>query len=52
MFAPDRCHDPPPIPQKHIDVIRITNTNLDNQDEKSVEDVWDGSATDVRQLSD
>ena len=52
MFAPDRCHDPPPIPLEHIDVTRTTKTNLENQDEKAIEDVWDGSDADVRQLSD
>ena len=52
MFAPDRCPDAPPIPLKHIDATRYTKTNLDNQDEKTIEDVWDGSDADVRQLSD
>ena len=52
MFAPDRCHDEPPIPLKHVDVTRLTKTNLENFDEQSIEDVWDGSASDVRQLSD
>ena len=50
MFAPDWCPDPPPIPLNHIDVTRITKTDLENQDEKSIEDVWDGGIGDVRKL--
>ena len=52
MFAPDRCPEPPPIPLEHIIVMRYTKTNLENQDEKTIEDVWDGSDADGRQLSD
>ena len=51
MFAPDRCHDPPPVPLNHIDVTRITKTDLENHDEKSIEDVWGGTSSDVRKLS-
>ena len=52
MFAPDRCSDPPPIPLNYIDLIRITRTDLENQGEKDIEDVWDGSSTDVRKVSE
>ena len=52
MFAPDRCPDPPPIPLEHIDVMRYSKTDLENQDEKAIDDVWDGSDSDERMLSD
>ena len=52
MFAPDRCNDPPPTPLNHIDVTRITKMELEIQGEKSIEDLWDGSSGDVRNLSD
>ena len=52
MFAPDRCDDFPPIPLTHIDVTRRTTTNLENVDEKNVDDLWDGSVNDVRDLSE
>ena len=52
MFAPDRCDDPPPIPLKHLDVTRITKTSLDTADEMEIEDIWDGSDNDCRELSE
>ena len=51
LFAPDRCDDPPPIPLNHLDVTRLTKTDLENADEKQIEDIWDGSMHDCRELS-
>ena len=51
LFAPDRCEDPLPIPLNHLDVIRVTKTSLETADEQNIEDIWDGSEHDCRELS-
>ena len=52
LFTPPDAKDAPPIPMTDIDVVRVTTTDLENQDEKRIEDFWDGSSPeDHRSLS-
>ena len=52
LFTPPEAEDAPPLPMSDIDVIRVTTTDLENQDEKRIEDFWDGSSPeDHRSLS-
>ena len=52
LFTPLETDDLPPIPIEDIDVMRTTRTDLENEDEKIIEDCWDGrSDTDHRPLS-
>ena len=52
MFSPQACHDLPPVPLEQIDVQRITLTNLAEQPLQRIEDCWDGSSNDARELED
>ena len=52
MFSPQACHDIPPVPLEKIDVQRITLTNLAEEHLLKIEDCWDGSANDTRELDD
>ena len=40
LFTPFETKDAPPIPVSEIDVVRRTTTNLENADEKCIEDFW------------
>ena len=51
MCAPDRCVDAPPVPLSELDVQRVTITDLSSTNEKHIEDCWDGTENNVRQLS-
>lgn len=44
--------DIPPVAITAIDVTRRTRTNLENADEKDIENLWCGDESDVRGLSD
>jgi hypothetical protein len=52
LFGPATCSDPMPTPAEYVDVRRTTVTNLETEDEKSIEDIWDGTVEARRTLSD
>jgi len=51
-FDPTECSDPPPVAVDCIDVVRQMVTDLENEDEKIVDDVWDGTSACRRPLSE
>ena len=50
MFSPLACSDPPPIPIEQFDVERTTVTDADEQKLRQIDDVWDGSDQDCKDL--
>ena len=50
LFCPEKCDDAPPMSLENVDMTRIAYTDLDTQDEKRIQNIWDGTDRDSRRL--
>ena len=50
MFSPFDCDDPPPISFDKFDVERTTITDAEETKLRKIDDVWDGSDQDRKDL--
>ncbi len=52
LLDPSTCSDSMAIPAEHVDVRRTAVANVENEDEKSISDIWDSTSATGRTLSD